>query len=147
VSLTPTARQRLSSELTQLTTELDDSRSSSGSSGDSADLAETSQGVERRRNIEKRIKRINGLLDTPDATPASVQPGTVHTGCAVTLRYPGELGSEEFWVGELDTSDGDMDVITPDSPLGQALLGSRQGSQVEYQAPSGIMSVEVVGVK
>ena len=147
VALSITAKQRLTAELAQLNTELDESRTHQGKSGDSADLAETSAGVERRRHIERRIRKIDQLLSAQDTDDTIAPNGTVHFGCAVSLRYPGESEAEDFWVGDIDTSDAEVAVITPESPLGQALLGARPGAHVEYQAPAGVMSVEVVSVR
>ena len=37
-------------------------------------------------------------------------------------------------------------VISPNSPLGQALLGKSPGDTVAYEAPSGVLRVEIVAV-
>ena len=37
-------------------------------------------------------------------------------------------------------------VISPGSPLGQALMGKRAGTTVTYEAPSGQLAVEIVSV-
>jgi len=37
-------------------------------------------------------------------------------------------------------------VISPGSPLGQALVGRGAGDIVEYEAPGGVLKVEVVAV-
>jgi transcription elongation GreA/GreB family factor len=37
-------------------------------------------------------------------------------------------------------------VVSPGSPLGQALLGHAAGDRVEYAAPGGTLAVEIVKV-
>jgi transcription elongation factor GreA len=37
-------------------------------------------------------------------------------------------------------------VVSPGSPLGQALLGHKAGETVSYDAPSGTLNVEIVEV-
>jgi transcription elongation factor GreA len=37
-------------------------------------------------------------------------------------------------------------VVSPGSPLGQALLGKSPGEVVEYEAPGGMLRVEIVKV-
>ena len=39
-----------------------------------------------------------------------------------------------------------MAVVSPNSPLGQALIGKKAGDRVSYDAPSGPLEVEIVEV-
>ena len=41
---------------------------------------------------------------------------------------------------------GELTVVSPNSPLGQALLGRVAGDTVEYAAPGGTLKVEIVSV-
>ena len=41
-------------------------------------------------------------------------------------------GPESFLLGSVDEAGDGLDVITPNSPLGQALQGARVGSTVSY---------------
>jgi transcription elongation GreA/GreB family factor len=36
--------------------------------------------------------------------------------------------------------------VSPNSPLGQALMGKKAGDKVSYEAPSGALEVEIVAV-
>ncbi|MCL5973546.1 MAG: GreA/GreB family elongation factor [Actinobacteria bacterium] len=38
-------------------------------------------------------------------------------------------------------------MVSPTSPLGQAVVGARVGDWVEYQAPGGLLKVEVVAIR
>jgi len=42
--------------------------------------------------------------------------------------------------------DDGLDVVTPDSPLGHALVGAVAGQRVTYPTPRGPVSVTVVGL-
>ena len=55
----------------------------------------------------------------------------------MSLRYEGDDDVERYLVGSIEERRDDLAVISPASPLGQALLGHRAGDQVEYQAPRG----------
>ena len=48
-------------------------------------------------------------------------------------------GSEmEFLLGSAEIAEGsDLDVYSPDSPIGQAILGSKIGDAVKFFAPNG----------
>jgi transcription elongation factor GreA len=74
--------------------------------------------------------------------------GSVATGTSVTLRYEGddEDDTQQFFVGSIEERQGDLPVVSPSAPLGQALLGHKVGETVEYQAPGGVLRVEIVAV-
>jgi transcription elongation factor GreA len=68
----------------------------------------------------------------------------------VTIRFAGDSDTETFLLGarELLSMDSavDLDVYSPTSPLGAALLGKKVGDEVSYEAPNGAtITVEVVG--
>jgi transcription elongation factor GreA len=66
----------------------------------------------------------------------------------VTLRYEGDDESDvqEFFVGSIEERQGDLPVVSPSAPLGQALIGQAAGATVQYQAPGGTLRVEIVKV-
>jgi len=75
------------------------------------------------------------------------EAGVVTTGVVVELRYEGDEGTERFLVGSIEEKGEDVSVISPASPLGQALVGHNVGETVEYEAPNGrSFSVEIVSV-
>ena len=70
----------------------------------------------------------------------------------VTIRFAGDSETQTFLLGsrELLSMDSavDLDVYSPTSPLGAALLGKKVGDEVSYQAPNGsTITVEVVAAK
>jgi transcription elongation factor GreA len=72
--------------------------------------------------------------------------GTVTTGVVVSLRYVGDDDIERYLIGSIEERREGASVVSPASPLGQALMGARQGDRVAYDAPSGQLEVEVVEV-
>ena len=54
------------------------------------------------------------------------------------LRYDGDDDTETVLLGSREEgSHGDLEVISPNSPLGAALLGAHVGDTREYQLPDG----------
>jgi transcription elongation factor GreA len=47
-------------------------------------------------------------------------------------------------VGSIEERRDDVSVVSPGSPLGQALMGHRPGETVEYEAPGGTLKVAIV---
>jgi transcription elongation factor GreA len=62
----------------------------------------------------------------------------------VTILYDGddESDAERFLIGHTE-EDSEHTIITPDSPIGKALIGSNVDDWVEYQGPRGTLKVHV----
>lgn len=151
ITLTVEARERLEGELDELRAEdTEDAVVRQGAGGDPADLADNAQAIERAMIRRARISHIERMLADavePNATgPGAVAHDTVCVGVAVSVRYRGTGDVERYWVGDRDTRGEDIDVVSPSSPMGQALLGARLGDVVSFSAPAGRLEVEVVGV-
>jgi transcription elongation factor GreA len=78
--------------------------------------------------------------------------GTVEAGMIVTIRFKGDKDTEHFLLGsrELLSMDSsvEIDVYSPTSPLGAAILGKKKGDKATYEAPNGkSIVVEVVDAK
>jgi transcription elongation factor GreA len=98
--------------------------------------------------MEARIRQLQAILehavvieDAGDGDTGVVAPGRI-----VTLRYEGDDDTERYLIGSIEERRDDVSVISPNSPLGQALLGRRAGETVSYAAPSGELRVEVVAI-
>jgi transcription elongation factor GreA len=72
--------------------------------------------------------------------------GVVEPGMKVTTRFVGETDVEVFLLGarEIETPE-DLEVYSPQSPLGAAIIGAKKGDQVTFEAPNGKeLKVEIV---
>ncbi len=98
--------------------------------------------------MEARIRQLQQLLH--EANVVDVQPGdgSVRSGVVVALRYEGddEDDLQRFFIGSIEER-SDLPVASPNSPLGQALLGRTAGDVVEYAAPGGRLRVTLVAVE
>jgi transcription elongation factor GreA len=95
----------------------------------------------RIRELEKILKHVE-VVD--EVSIGEVAPGTV-----VTILYEGddEDGAERYLVGHIEERHDELDVISPGSPLGAALLGHRPDEWVEFEAPNGTLKVKIVAVE
>ena len=99
--------------------------------------------------MEARIRQLQALLKRAQVVEGDRErDGTVDHGVVVTLRYDGdgEDDTQDFFVGSIEEHPGDMPVVSPSAPLGQALIGKTAGDTVEYRAPGGTLRVEIVKV-
>jgi transcription elongation factor GreA len=97
--------------------------------------------------MEARIRQLQSLIDHAVIVDSSGGSDTVATGSIVALRYEGDEVTDRYLVGSIEERRADVAVVSPASPLGQALLGHRQGDVVSYQAPGGNLKVEIVDIE
>jgi transcription elongation factor GreA len=151
---TPLSREafeRLQAELEELTTrgrvEVARMIEAARALGDLSENADYHAAKDNQGKMESRIRKIQAMLHSAVIVDESVASSeTVATGSVVRLRYEGDDEVERYLVGSIEERREDVPVISPGSPLGQALLGRKAGDTVEYEAPSGKLRVEVVEV-
>jgi transcription elongation factor GreA len=94
--------------------------------------------------VDARIQRLSALLAEEDAPPSPAgTPGAFPRDAVLVLDFGS--GPETCRFAALDIDDG-LDVVTPDSPLGHALVGAVAGQYVTYTTPRGEVSVRVVSI-
>jgi transcription elongation factor GreA len=73
--------------------------------------------------------------------------GLVAAGTVVTLTL--NSNEQRFLLGSPEISEGtEIDVFSPDSPLGQSILGLAVGEETSYAAPNGkIFAVKIISVE
>jgi transcription elongation factor GreA len=95
---------------------------------------------------EARIRQLEQMLKEAVVVEASsgdvVEPGTL-----VELRYEGDDDVMTYLVGSIEERHDTYDMLSTNSPLGQALLGKEPGATVTYQGPKRELSVTVVAVR
>jgi transcription elongation factor GreA len=147
--LSPAAYERLKVELEDLTTRgrVDIARhiERARELGDLSENADYHAAKEEQARMEARIRQIKGLLENVVVVEAAQESDTVAPGIIVGIRYEGDDDVERFLIGSIEERHhADVDVISPGSPLGQALIGRRVGETIAYEAPSGTLKVEIV---
>lgn len=97
--------------------------------------------------MEGRIRHIQALLEKAEIVDTDTFT-EVQAGSVVEIRYEGEGEGERYLLGSIEERHSELDVISPGSPLGQALLGAKPGDMVEFAAPTGAtIRVEVLGIE
>jgi transcription elongation factor GreA len=105
------------------------------------DAAKNEQGL-----MEARIRDLQWKLSDPDIMEP-VAGDAVAPGCLVTVRAADEPDPEnEVYLVAHSAEERAPGVrtVTESSPLGQALIGSRSGDHVSYEAPGGRFTYQVV---
>jgi len=95
--------------------------------------------------VEARIRQLEEMLRRAQVGETPKDNGIVEPGMKVTYRFAGDDEENTFLLGNKALEDGTIDVFSPESPLGSALLGAKVGDKVSYTAPTGkTINVELV---
>lgn len=97
--------------------------------------------------IDGRIAQLEDMLKRAQVGETPADDGVVEPGMVVTYRFAGDDEEEKFLLGarEMKGDDDDLEVYSPQSPLGEAINGKVKGDTVEYLAPNGkTLKVEIV---
>ena len=150
--LTRDTYERLQAELEDLTTrgrvEIAALIEAARALGDLKENGDYHAAKDTQGKMESRIRQLEQMLKTATVVDAAPGDGAVTHGSVVTLRYEGddEDDTTAFFVGSIEERQGDLTVVSPGSPLGQALIGHAVGESVEYAAPGGNLRVEIVKI-
>ncbi|MHB1498491.1 MAG: transcription elongation factor GreA [Acidimicrobiales bacterium] len=148
--LSPSTYQRLQTELDDLKTRgrVDIARAieAARALGDLSENGDYHAAKDAQGKMEARIRQLQAMLQDAEIVDAAGPAEEVAAGVTVRLRYAGDDEVERYLVGSIEERDSGAQVISPGSPLGQALMGKRAGESVTYEAPSGQLEVEIVSV-
>ena len=115
--------------------------------GDLSENAEYHAAKDQLGLQEARARQIRQMLDNAEIITGD-DDAVLKPGKLVTTRYEGE-DPETYLIGlrEEKAAGTDHDVLTPDSPLGQALVGQAAGETIVAKTPGGELKVEIVEVR
>jgi transcription elongation factor GreB len=149
--ITPDGAKRLRAELEQLWTverpRVTQEVADAAAQGDRSENAEYIYGKRRLREIDRRVRFLSKRLDelTIVSEPPS-DPSRVFFGAWVTLE--GEEGGEVTYriVGP-DETDVDKGWISMEAPVAKALMGKRDGDEVNVRRPKGDITYMITGIR
>jgi transcription elongation factor GreA len=114
--------------------------------GDLSENGDYHAAKEEQGKMEGRIRQISVMLENAEIVQADNGEHVSH-GSVVAIRYAGDDEVERYLVGSIEERHDDLEVISPSSPLGEALIGSAPGESVTFTAPTGAeLQVEIVSI-
>ena len=144
------AHDRLSAELRDLTTrgriEIADKIEAARMLGDLSENGDYHAAKEEQGKMQGRIVHLTRILANAAIIDGSDGDVGVILGSVVTVLYDGDDEPERLLVGVIEERRGDLMVVSPGSPMGEALLGTSEGDSVEFNSPAGRQRVTVVEV-
>ena len=142
---------RLAAELEELTTRgrIDIARKieTARELGDLSENGDYHAAKEEKGKMEGRIGHLQRLLlDAEIVAELDEDLNNVVPGSIVSVLYDGEDDPERLLVGSIEEQRDDVAVVSPGSPLGEALLGASVGDRITFEAPGGDLMVQVVAI-
>jgi len=104
---------------------------------------------EEQGKVEGRIRQLEDMLQRAQVGETPADDGIVEPGMKVTYKFVGDDDdeAETFLLGarEMEETTDGLQVFSPQSPLGAAIIGAKKGDTVSYAAPHGKeLKVEIV---
>lgn len=146
VWLSQEAFDRLQQELDELKTEGRSRASTAIESarehGDISENAEYEVAKEEQGKLEARIRELEHTLARAKISQQATAGDRVAQGNIVTIT-DGDGDQMRLLISSREDRTDEAMVISPQSPLGTALLGAGVGEEIEYQAPAGTLQVTI----
>lgn len=150
IKLSRDAHERLQQELLTMTTEgrirIANAIEAARALGDLKENGDYHAAKDEQGKMEARIRQIQAMLEDVEIVESSGS-GVVEQGSVVGIKYEGDEEVEWYLIGSIEERRDDVSVMSPNSPLGEALLGHAVGDVVGYQAPSGELRVSIAEIK
>ncbi|MFT3663298.1 MAG: transcription elongation factor GreA [Gordonia sp. (in: high G+C Gram-positive bacteria)] len=140
--LTPESAQRLKEELDSLIANREVIAAEINERREEGDLKENGgyhAAREEQGQQEARIRQLQDLLNNAKIGQAPTQSGVALPGSVVTVYFDDdESDTETFLIATREESVAtDLEVYSPSSPLGAAVIDAKVGESRSYLVPSG----------
>ena len=142
--LSRTAYERLSSELQELTTvgrnRIAQLIEAARALGDLSENGDYHAAKDEQGRMETRIRQLQAMLKNAKIVEETTGGSEVRVGSVVTLAFDGDE-AERYLVGSIEERPDGVEVLTPQSPLGQMLIGKGTG---EYDTQFGRVTITAI---
>ena len=117
--------------------------------GDLSENAEYDAAKDKQGFIEGRILELEAKLAAAQVIdPSTLDPdGRVVFGATVDLEDQESGSAVTYQIVGDDEADLKLGLISISSPIARALIGKSEGDVADVQAPGGVKSYEIVGVR
>ncbi|MEK0418667.1 MAG: hypothetical protein RI949_2673 [Pseudomonadota bacterium] len=117
--------------------------------GDLSENAEYDAAKDKQGFIEGRILELEAKLAAAQVIDPSTldADGRVVFGATVDLEDQDSGGRVTYQIVGDDEADLKLGLISISSPIARALIGKSEGDVADVQAPGGVKSYEIVGVR
>lgn len=116
--------------------------------GDRSENGDYLYGKKRLREIDRRIRFLTKRLEIAQVVDTRQHQGSDQVFFGATVTYADVQGHEKtLTILGIDEADSSKAQVSWISPIGRALLKSREGEEVRLQTPAGVQRLEIVQVR
>jgi len=149
IQLTAQGLEKLKKELEQLVSvkrpKIVERLSYARSQGDLSENSDYTNAKEELAFTDGRIEKLQEVITTAEVVKSGANGDGIGVGTKITVKTNGNKIIFEM-VGEWE-ADPMNKRISPESPIGQALLGKKVGEKVEVEAPAGKLKYEILAIE
>ena len=148
---TPDGYQALVEELNYLKTtrreEIKNEIAVARSFGDLSENAEYDEARNEQAKTEARIKELEDLIENAVIVNESeIDTSVVSLGSIVRVRDESDGEETEYSIVGSNEANPLLGKISDQSPIGKALMGTREGAVLHIEAPIGMVTLKVLSV-
>ena len=115
--------------------------------GDIKENADYDAAKNEQGHNEARVRQLEAIFKNAVVIESNSAGDVVEPGVLVELKHDGDDDAVTYLVGSIEERNDEYSVLSPESPLGQALLDHRPGETVSYAGPRRTFAVEIVSVR
>jgi transcription elongation factor GreA len=151
IFLTPEGRAKLEAELENLVTvrrsEIAQRIHSAKEEGDIMENSAYDEAKNEQAFVEGRIMTIEQMLKNAVIIDPARATGMVGLGSVVSVVERGRRDEEVFQIVGSAEADPGRGRISNESPVGRALMGKREGDEVQVRIPDGVRYLKIKDIK
>lgn len=112
--------------------------------GDLSENGDYHAAKESQGHMERRIRQIQALLKDAVVVDEVEHTGEVMVGSVVTVDFDGD--EERYLVGNAEERRDDCVTVSPESPMGAALVGRSEGDTVTWSVGTNTFTVKILSI-
>lgn len=149
--ITPKGFARLTDEFHQLSRierpEVTKTVAWAAGNGDRSENADYIYGKKRLREIDRRVRFLNGRINAAVVIdPAKVKSTKVQFGATVTIEEEESGETKTISIVGVDEIDTEKNQLSWRSPLGSSLIGKEVGDTISVRIPAGTKTYEIIDI-
>ncbi len=113
--------------------------------GDLSENGEYHAAKEEQGKMDARMRQIRALLDDAQIVE-KVDTSKVTPGVLVEIRFEGEEGTETYLLGSIEERRDNLETVSPQSPMGEAMMGKKAGQTAEYSVNGRTLRVDIISI-
>ena len=114
--------------------------------GDLSENAEYSAAREKQSRIEGRILELQEMIEHAEIIETTGEEGVANVGSTVKVFDMEYEEEDEYRIVGATEADPSKLFISSESPIGAALIGSREGDVLEVETPGGLVKLRVISI-